>query len=258
MMFASGADIMSYGKNDLHTVFDEKFLSTFGIAFLINILVGASNHGGMWQKAFSMPKENIFPSFGIASGLFLLMTLGIGSFGLYAQAAGLAVGTPDLSTLAAIKELYGPTAIMVFGILLIGQTSTVMDSCMTYMSSIVSREWFHKDNTNYARAAMVVFFFIAWLVSWLKLEVWTIFMLMGALRMSMFVPMVFTVYQTKLKESLVFYMSLVSVVVCVYFSWMSKELKMPINDMYAALFGILVPLATCLIAIRLYKRNEQL
>lgn len=255
MVLGYGVDI-SYGKNELTTIFDEKFMTTFGIAYLGTTLIGASNHGMMWQKAFSMPKENIFPSFSLAAIIFGLLVFGLGSFGLYAQAHGLAVTAPDMASLAGILDLYGPMAIVAFGVLLIGQTSTVMDSCMNYISSLVGREWLKKDDTLVARLIMLVFFVAAWMISWLKVEVWTIFMLMGAARISMFLPLVLQVYQTKLKENIVFYSSIVAISGAVYLSYTARMLKNPQYDMYSILFGLGVAGVTCLVAKLAYKNKE--
>lgn len=255
MFLGNGLD-MSLGKNELTTIFDEKFMTTFGIAYLGTTLVGASNHGMMWQKAFSMPKENIFPSFGLAAIIFAFLVFGLGSFGLYAQAHGLTVSAPDMASLTGILDLYGPMAIVAFGVLLIGQTSTVMDSCMNYISSLVGREWLKKDDTLVARLVMLVFFVAAWMISWLKVEVWTIFMLMGAARISMFLPLVLQVYQTKLKENIVFYSSIVAISGSVYLSYTARMLKDPHYDMYSILFGLGVAGVTCLVAKLAYKNEE--
>lgn len=255
MVLGNGVDV-SLGKNELTTIFDEKFLTTFGIAYIITTLVGASNHGMMWQKAFSMPKENIFPSFSLAAVIFALLVFGLGSFGLYAQAHGLAVSAPDMSSLTGILDLYGPMAIVAFGVLLIGQTSTVMDSCMNYISSLVGREWIKKDDTLVARVVMLVFFVVAWMISWLKVEVWTIYMLMGAARISMFLPLVLQVFQTKLKENIVFYSSIVAISGSVYLSYQARMLKDPHYDMYSILFGLGVAGITCLVAKLAYKKEQ--
>ena len=251
--FMLDSNVFTLGKNNLTTILDEKFLTTFGIAYIITTLVGASNHGMMWQKAFSMPKENIFPGFGLAAVIFFLVVMGLGSFGLYANANGLVVNAADLSSLIGIMNLYGPIAITIFGILLIGQTSTVMDSCMNYISSLISREWVKTDNTLIPRIVMAGYFILAWLISWLKVEVWTIYMLMGAARISMFLPLVLQVYQTKLRESIVFYSSIVAIGGSVYLSYLARELKDPYYDMYSILFGLSVTGVTCFIAKLAYK-----
>lgn len=248
VFFMMDNNVFTLGKNNLTTIIDEKFLTTFGIAYIVTTLVGASNHGMMWQKAFSMPKENIFPGFGLAALIFFLVVMGLGSFGLYAQATGLEVNAADLSSLIGIMNLYGPVAITIFGVLLIGQTSTVIDSCMNYISSLISREWVKTDNTLIPRIVMVVFFVLAWVISWLKVEVWTIYMLMGAARISMFLPLVLQVYQIKLTESIVFYSSIVAISGSVYLSYLARELKDPHYDMYSILFGLSVAAISCFVA----------
>jgi hypothetical protein len=210
----------------------------------------------MWQKSFSMPKENIWPSYIIASIIFAAIVFSLGSFGLYAQAHGLEIKGADLSSLSGILELYGPLAITVFGVLLIGQTSTVMDSCMNYISSLVSREWLHKDDTTSARLVMAGFFLLAWLISWSKIEVWTIFMFMSAARLSMFIPLVFQVYQVRMREAVIFYGSFIVIAGAVYLSYMARDLKNPVYDMYFVGYAIASSLLACLIATALGKQDE--
>lgn len=251
----NGFDFGVLGKNGLSTVFDEKFLTTFGIAYIGTILVGSTNHGMMWQKSFSMPKENIFPSYIIAAVSFAFIVFALGSFGLYAQAHSLELKSPEMSSLAGILDSYGPLAITAFGVLLIGQTSTVMDSCMNYISSLVSREWIKQDSTTSARIVMALFFVTAWLISWAKLEVWTVFMLMSSARISMFIPMVFQIYKVKIKESVIFYGGFVTIAGSVYLSWLARDLKMPIYDMYFVLYGLSVSLLSCLLAFTLAKKE---
>jgi len=255
-LIGSGFDFNVLGKNQLTTVFDEKFLTTFGIAYIVSIMTGATMHGMMWQKSFSMPKENIWPSYIIATIIFAVVVFSLGSFGLYAQAQGLAIKGADLSSLAGILELYGPLAITAFGVLLIGQTSTVMDSCMNYISSLASREWLHKDSTTTAKLVMAGFFLLAWLISWSKVEIWTIYMFMGAVRISMFVPLVFQVYKVRMKEAIIFYGSFIAVSGAIYLSYLARELKNPVYDMYYVCYAIAISLLACLLATALAKRDE--
>jgi hypothetical protein len=255
-LVGSGFDFNVLGKNQLTTVFDEKFLTTFGLAYIVSILTGATMHGMMWQKSFSMPKENIWPSYIIASIIFALVVFSLGSFGLYAQAHGLEIKGADLSSLAGIFNLYGPLAITAFGVLLIGQTSTVMDSCMNYISSLVSREWLHRDNTTTAKLVMIVCFFVAWLISWSKIEVWSIFMFISALRLSMFIPLVFQVYQIRMREAIIFYGSFIAVSGAIYLSYLARELKNPTYDMYYVCYAVVTSLLACLLATALAKRDE--
>ena len=254
-LYNAGFDWNVLGKNNLETVTDIKFLTTFGIAYLASIFVGASSHGMMWQKSFSMPKENIWPSYIIGAIVFAAIVFSLGSLGLYAQSIGLAVKAPDLSSLAGITSLYGAAAITAFGVLLIGHTSTVMDSCMNYISSLISREWIKRDNTRVAQYIMIGFFLIAWIISWAKIEIWTMLMLVGAIRISMFIPLIFQVYQLKFRESIVFYASVMAVTGSLYLSWLARDLKNPIYDMYSVIYGLSLSLVACLVALAFSKKK---
>jgi len=237
----------SSGKNNLDSVVNLDFMSKFSVAFLISILVGASSHGMMWQKAFSMPKENIKPTFYTAGVIFSLIVVALGSLGLYAQAQGLEVKVADTAQMVSMLAIGGPLLLTAFAVILIGQTSTVMDSSLNYISSLITREWLHKDSVNTSRAIMVLFVLLAWLISWAKLEIWTILMLMSAVRIVMFVPLVLEIMKKKFNESWVFYSSIISIALAVYLAWQAREFKMPIYDMYSALVALGIPVGVYLV-----------
>lgn len=243
------------GKNMLTTIWDGKFLSTFAVAFGISILVGASSHGMMWQKAFSMPKENIMPSFTIAGIIFTCMVIGLGMLSIFAFNAGLAVPSPDTAQLAMIQAALGMVGVVSFSTILIGQTSTVIDSSLNYISSLITLEWLHSDKVWVSRTIMVAFMLVAWIISWAKLEIWTILMLMSAIRIVMFVPLVFHILKQKLNEPIVFYISIISVIISLYFAWTAKSSAQPIYDMYAALVALFLPLIGYILSIYVLRKN---
>lgn len=230
------------GKNVLTTLANEKFLTTFAVAFVISILVGASSHGMMWQKAFSMPKENIIPSFSMASIIFTFMVIGLGMLSIAAFGTSLPVKSPDTAQMAAILSVAGVAGLVVFATILVGQASTVIDSSLNYIASLIALEWLKKDQVWVSRAIMSTFILLAWAISWAKLEIWTILMLMSAVRIVMFVPLVLHILKRKLNEQIVFYISVISIITSLYFAWTAKSTAQPIYDMYAALVAVLLPL----------------
>ena len=247
VMFAGDGSYLSLGKNNLDTVFNEKFLTTFAVAWFVAIMVGATGHGMMWQKSFSMPKENIMPAYTVGAIAFALVSYGVAQLGMYAFANGLEVKAPDTSQMVTMVGLLGTTALVVFATILVGQTSTVIDAALNYISSLISMDWLKKREVGVSRAAMVAFMLFAWAVSWLKLEIWTIVMLMGCVRISMFVPVFLHSVNVKLREQAIFYASLVAVIGSFYLSYTARMDKLPIYDMYSALFALLVPAGVLLL-----------
>jgi Na+/proline symporter len=253
-MFNSGMPILTYGKNELTSVFDVKFLSTFAIAYLITISASSSGHGHLWQKAFSMPKENILPSFAIGALIFAAVLMSLQSVAMFAYANEITTPAADMSALAGIVNLLGVGALIFFSVLFIGQTSTVMDSSMTYFSSLVSLEWFKKEQVLFSRIVMAVFLIAAWIVSWANLSIWQIMMLMGAVRTVMFVPLVLHVLGFRLKELLIFTVSILIIPLTFYMTWIARTEKLPIYDMYAALIAIGIPTIAYLAYTLGYKK----
>lgn len=236
------------GKNQLTTPFDFKFLTSFAVAFSIAIIIGATSHGMMWQKAFSMPKENVVPSFTLGAVIFGIIILLLGSLSLYAFSAGLPVTGADVSAMATLTTIGGIGALVIFATMLIGQTSTVMDSALNYISSLITIEWLKNDQVNISRLIMVAFVLFAWVISWAKLEIWTILMLMGAIRVVLFVPLVMHVMGQHIKEYIFFYASVVGIVSAVYLSYIARTEKLPIFDMYSALTALTIPTVALLIS----------
>jgi Na+/proline symporter len=239
----SDLSFISYGKNNLTTVFNESFIKTFAIAWFISIMVGATGHGMMWQKSFSMKKENILPSFGIAALLFSLITFMMGGLGLFAFSNSLPLtSSVDTTQLISLQYLFGSLAIVIFSIILVGQTSTVIDSALNYISNLVSMEWLHWESISLSRFIMLLFTLIAWSVSWLNLEIWTILMLMGSVRITMFIPLVLHSLGIKFKESIAFYSSILAILVSFTLAYLARIDKIPVYDMYSVLSAFFIPL----------------
>ncbi len=254
----SDLSFISYGKNNLTSIFSESFLTTFAIAWLISIIVGATSHGMMWQKAFSMPKENIIPSFFMASVMFFLITFMMGGLGLLAFSNSFTINTPiDTSQLVSIYYLFGNVGILLFSLILVGQTSTVIDSALTYMSNLISMEWLRKDSITISRIIMVVFVCLAWIISWLNIEIWTILMLMGCVRITMFTPILIHSLNIKISESVTFYSCTISIILSFYLSYLARSEKLPIYDLYSASIAFFLPLTSIIIS-KLFTQQTQI
>jgi hypothetical protein len=162
---------------------------------------------------------------------------------MYAFANGLEVKPVDTAQMTSLMTLLGAGALVVFATLLVGQTSTVIDAALNYISSLISMEWVKKEDITTPRIIMVAFMLLAWATTWLKLEIWTILMLMGCVRISMFSPIVLHIFGVKIRENALFFCSLVGIVGSFYLSYIARTDKLPIFDMYSALFALLVPAA---------------
>ena len=238
---------ISLGKNSLDTFFNEKFITTFAVAWFITVMSGAVGHGMMWQKAFSMPKENILPSFGLASVVFAIVTFGVSCLGMFAFANGFDIKSPDTTQMMGLVSLMGAGALVYFATIVVGQTSTVIDSALNYVASLVSAEWLNKEQVATSRIIMCVFMLAAWLVSWAKIEIWSIVMLMGCIRVSMFTPIALHALRFNLKENVLFFVAILTIVGSFSLSYIARTDKLPIFDMYSALWAFFVPSITLLL-----------
>ena len=240
-LLSTDLPIYSTGAKQLESIFHVGFLTNFAIAYLIAMTVSGASHGHLWQKGFSMEKSNIIPAFSMAAVFFAIFLFVILSLAMFAQTNGLPVKAPDTALLVATSTLLGAGALLYFSIIFIGQTSTVIDSAMNYFSSLVSMEWLKTDKVWVTRLIMVLFLLVAWMISWLKLEIWTIMLLMSSVRTVMFVPLLLHVLKVKLNESTVFWTSGITIVISVYFAVTAKIDNISINNMYAMLVAIGLP-----------------
>lgn len=240
----SEVDIWTTGKNKLTTVFNEKFMLTFGISYLIGILYAALSHGMMWQKAFSMPKEKIVPSFSIAAVLFAIITFSLGAISLWAFQSNVAIKAPDSSAVLGVLSLLGGGGLLLFGLLLINQTSTVMDSIMSYVSSLVSTDKFNmkEDSKNIGRLSMMAILLISWTITWTGIEIWSIFVLMAFLRVVLFGPFLISIAVDKVEERVLFYSSLAPLIPLLVLGGYAKMNKLPDVETYAMVAGLVAPL----------------
>jgi len=243
-LFTSELPVATYGKNNLQTIFDVKFLTTFALAYMITILIGATSHGHLWQKSFSMPKENIMPSFTFGAIIFSIILFSFLSLSTYMFANSFPVTSPDLASLIAISQIFGAGIFVLFGIIFVSHSSTVIDSSMTYISSLITVEWVKHDGVWISRYVMLIFLLIAWGISWSKIEIWTIMMLMGAVRTVMFVPLLLHVLDVKLEERVIFIVSSITIPMAVALAWIARTDKLPIFDLYSAGTAIIVPLVS--------------
>jgi hypothetical protein len=248
--------VLSLGKNELTTFFNEKFITTFAVAWFVTIIVGATSHGMMWQKAFSMPKENIVPSFVLGAVVFGVISFSLASLGMIAFANGYTVAAPDTAQMITISTLLGVGGLVAFATILLGQTSTVIDSSLNYIASLISAEWLKSEKVVTSRVIMVIFLLLAWIVSWAKLEIWTVLMLMGAVRISMFIPLALHVLNFNIKEVAVFYSSIIAIVGTFYLAWIAKMDKLPIYDMYSVLYGVAVPILSFILFTSFKRRTS--
>ena len=248
--------VLSLGKNELTVFFNEKFITTFAVAWFVTIIVGATSHGMMWQKAFSMPKENIMPSFTLGAVVFGIISFSLASLGMIAFANGYTVSAPDTAQMVTISTLLGVSGLVAFATILLGQTSTVIDSSLNYIASLISAEWLKSEKVITSRVIMTVFLLLAWTISWAKLEIWTVLMLMGAVRISMFLPLALHILKFDLKEAAVFYSSIIAIAGTFYLAWIAKMDKLPIYDMYSVLYGLAIPILSFILFTSFKRRKS--
>jgi urea-proton symporter len=253
-LITTDLSVLTYGKNNLQTIFDVKFLTSFALAYLITILISGTSHGHHWQKSFSMPRENIMPSFIFGALLFAVIVFSFLNLSAYMFANSFPVTSPDLASLTAISQVLGTGMFIAFGVIFISHSSTVIDSAMTYISSLITVEWLKDDSIWISRTVMLMFLLIAWGISWSKIEIWTVMMLMGAVRTVMFVPLILHIFDVRLEERVIFIVSSITIPTAVALAWIARTDKLPIYDLYSAGTALLIPLVSYT-AYNLIKKN---
>lgn len=232
-----------WGKNNLQSFFDVKFLTSFAITFIIGISFAAGAHGMMWQKAFSMKKEYILPTFISAGAIFACIVGMLLYVSLWVFQTGLPIKSPDSSLIGGVSALLGPIGLMVFGVILLGQTSTVVDSILSYISSLLSTDHYNmsEESKNYGRISMGVFLLAAWMVTFSGIELWTIWIIMGILRITTIVPLAWTLFVEKLSEKTMFYSCILTTIPAIALAVSARMDKDPLLEMYAMIGAVAVP-----------------
>lgn len=244
-VFTSDVSILSItGKNNLTSIFDPTFLTVFAITYLINSSVAALSHGMIYQKAFSLPKEKIMPTYWLSAGIFAVIIFLYGSAALWVFGSGLEIKTPDTSALSGIYSLLGVGGLMAFGILLLGQASTVIDSAMNYTASLVATDKYDmsEDAKTYSRIVMVVMLAVAWGIAWSGVDLWMIWVFAGILRAISGIPLIAQTITTKIKESTMFYATMIPLVPVLSLALYAKYIKSAPLEMYSAIAAVMVPL----------------
>lgn len=244
-IFSNEFDITSVkGKNNLTDTFNIAFLTSFAITFTINVGLGALSHGAMFQKAFSMQKEKIIPTYSLSALFFGIIVFLYGSAALWTFSNEISVPAADASSLIGIQHIFGITGLLIFGVILIGQSCTIIDAFMNYIASMVSSDIYNMDEQSkfMSRLSMFAILVITWCIAWTGIDLWTIWVSTGVYRTILAIPLVSQMLTNKLKEKTIFYSIAVPTIPLIALIIYSKTIKNSTYEMITMILAAGIPI----------------
>lgn len=182
---------------------------TFGLPVTIGLLSGPFGDQSFWQRTFATKTENVGKSFITAAFIFALVPLMMGLIGLSAAGAQLTITNKALANVEIIFAALGTIGVIAFFFMTLAALTSILDSKMCSVSSIVGHDFATRwtlNSINSARASIIVLTVLALVIANIPgLQILHLFLFYGTLRASTLVPTILTLLDKQLNESAVFY-----------------------------------------------------
>jgi Na+/proline symporter len=191
------------GKQNYSSLFDEKLLTTFGIAMALTSITGIVGNQSYYQKSFGQQEnKNSYISFIIGGFLFAVVPITLGTIGLMAYGSGIAVSDPTTAHLAWMQTNIGMFAVLIFGFIVLQCAANALDASGNAFGAIVAHDWIKDESRSvlWSRISIIVIAVIGWLVSTLNLPLTYIFLTYGVLRVTLFIITMLAVKTDWLKK----------------------------------------------------------
>jgi Na+/proline symporter len=184
------------------------FLS-FGLPVSIGLLSGPFGDQSFWQRAFATKKQEVGRSFVLASLLFGIVPLLLGTLGFVAAGSNLAVDNPGLVNFEVVMAVTGLVGACIFFFMVMSAITSILDSKLCAISSIAGHDVAERYGINYrdsGRGSMLFLTLGALLLANVPdLKVLHLFLFYGTVRATTFLPTVLLLLRRPLSESSVFY-----------------------------------------------------
>jgi Na+/proline symporter len=208
------------GKKENLDFFSEKswlLFLTFGLPTTIGLISGPFGDQSFWQRAFATRDDVVKRSFVTAAFLFGIVPLCMGLLGFLAVGSGITIKDPQMVNMETVLNFLGLGGVVVLFMLVMSALTSIIDSKLCSVSSIVGHDVAEKYNLgflNSAKMSMVLLTVIAIAIANIPdLKILHLFLFYGTLRSATLVTTVLTLLNKKLNESGVFYGILVSILV---------------------------------------------
>lgn len=200
------------GKKENLDFFSDKSLLlflTFGLPTTIGLISGPFGDQSFWQRVFATKPELVKKSFITAAFLFGIVPLCMGILGFIAVGAGLQIKDPQMVNIETVANYLGTAGVVILFMLVMSALTSIIDSKLCSVSSIVGHDVAEKYNLgflNSAKASMLLLTAIAIAIANIPdLKILHLFLFYGTLRSSTFVVTILTLMGKQLDETRVFY-----------------------------------------------------
>lgn len=190
---------------------------TFGLPTTIGLISGPFGDQSFWQRAFATREDTVKRSFVAAAFLFGIVPLCMGALGFLAAGSGIAIKNPAMVNLETVSHYLGLGGVVVLFMLVMSALTSIIDSKLCSVSSIVGHDVAEKYNLgflNSAKGSMLLLTAIAISIANIPdLKILHLFLFYGTLRSATLVPTVLTLLEKRVNEAGIFYGILVAVLV---------------------------------------------
>jgi Na+/proline symporter len=208
------------GKKDNLDFFSEKswlLFLTFGLPTTIGLISGPFGDQSFWQRAFATEDGKVKASFVTAGFLFGIVPLCMGVLGFMAVGAGLPIKDPQMVNMEVVSNYLGLAGVVILFMLVMSALTSIIDSKLCSISSIVGHDIAEKYNLGFltsAQGSMVLLTLVALAIANIPdLKILHLFLFYGTLRSSTFIVTVLTILGNKLNEAGAFYGILIAILV---------------------------------------------
>lgn len=190
---------------------------TFGLPTTIGLISGPFGDQSFWQRTFAAKETIVKRSFVTAAFLFGIVPLCMGLLGFLAVGSQTAIKDPQMVNIETVFTFLGVGGVAVFFMLVMSALTSIIDSKLCSVSSIVGHDVAEKYNLgflNSAKWSMVILTVIAIGIANIPdLKILHLFLFYGTLRSATLVTTVLTLLKKDLHEPGVFYGILTSICV---------------------------------------------
>ena len=187
------------GAEIFGTPFAWGIFTGFGAAAFLGHLGGPWGDNSFYQRAFSIKKESIIPSFIIASFVFIIIPIMMGLLGFVAAGSGMKIDNVGVTNALVIAQYLPAGAVIFFMFMVFAGLVSILDSQFASIANMTGHDIFNKYKKGYslikyneivwARYGMVALAVLALIVANVPgMTLMYLFLFFAVLRASVWLP----------------------------------------------------------------------
>lgn len=193
---AGGFDVVIKGLGGIN---DPTWMSVFlgfGAAAFLGHMGGPWGDNSFYQRAFSIKKDSIVPSFVIASFVFIVIPIMMGLLGFVGAGAGMEIDNVGVTNALVIAHFLPSGASIFFMFMVFAGLVAILDSQYSSVANMTGHDIYNQFKTGHvdlqirwARGGMIALALIALMVSHIpNIQILHLFLFFAVLRASVWLP----------------------------------------------------------------------